>query len=200
MGPPRQSRARHYALLGALLLLASCRTLAPTPIDTPALRREQLRAISHYDFSGRVASVVGTQGISAALDWQQRAGDSSLQLRAPLGVASLRIDYRDGQLQLQASDGTEMQGVLADQRLQEWLGFTPPLGSLRYWLLGCSDPASAAVESFDPQQRLTQLKQDGWQVDYQSYLQSTQLWLPQRLSIERDGRRLKLVISRWRTS
>ena len=138
--------------------------------------------------------------MSAALDWQQRANDTHVQLRAPLGVASLAIDYRGGQLYLRASDGTAVDGTLADERLQEWLGFAPPLASLRYWLLGCSDPRSAAEETFDAQQRLTQLRQDGWQIDYQSYQRSAQQWLPQRLSIERDGRRLKLVIQRWQTT
>ncbi len=197
LAPP--SRTLRLALLCAVLLLVSCRTLSPTA-TTPDARRAQLRAISHFDFSGRVASVVGTQGVSAALDWQQRANDSTLQLRAPLGLGTLRIDYRDGQLQLQSGDGTEVRGALADDRLEQWLGFTPPLASLRYWLLGCSDPASTAEESFDPQQRLLQLKQDGWQINYQNYQRAAQLWLPQALSIERDGRKLKLVINRWQTS
>jgi outer membrane lipoprotein LolB len=183
-----------------VLLLAACRTVVPTTTESATQRRAQLRAITHYDFTGRIASVVGNQGFSAAMDWQQRANDSALQIRAPFGVASLDIDYHDGQLLLRASDGTRVSGDDADERLREWLGFTPPLASFRYWLLGCSDPTSIADESFDEQQRLTQLKQDGWQVDYQSYQQSARLWLPQRLSIERDGRKLKLVISRWQTS
>jgi outer membrane lipoprotein LolB len=190
----------HFALITAVLLLAACRTVVPTTTESAAQRRAQLRAITHYDFTSRVASVVGTQGFSAAMDWQQRDSDSALQIRAPFGLASLDIDYHDGQLLLRASDGTHVSGAVADEKLREWLGFTPPLASFRYWLLGCSDPASVADEAFDGQQRLTQLKQDGWQVDYQSYQQSARQWLPQRLSIERDGRKLKLVISHWQTS
>ena len=187
-------------LMTAVLLLAACRTVVPTTTESAAQRRAQLRAITNYDFTSRVASVVGTQGFSAAMDWQQRSSDSALQIRAPFGLASLDIDYRDGQLLLRASDGTRVSGAVADEKLREWLGFTPPLASFRYWLLGCSDPASVSDELFDEQQRLTQLKQDGWQVDYQSYQQSARQWLPQRLSIERDGRKLKLVISHWQTS
>ena len=187
-------------LMTGVLLLAACRTVVPTTTESVAQRRAQLRAIINYDFTGRVASVAGTQGFSAAMDWQQRNSDSALQIRAPFGLASLDIDYHDGQLLLRASDGTSVSGDVADEKLREWLGFSPPLASFRYWLLGCSDPASVADESFDEQQRLTQLKQDGWQVDYQSYQQRARLWLPQRLSIERDGRKLKVVISRWQTS
>jgi outer membrane lipoprotein LolB len=200
-GAPWSRAAQGRSVLAiALLLLASCRTVIPTATDTSAQRREQLRAISHFEFTGRMATVVGTQGVSASLDWQQRASDSRAQLRAPFGLASLDIDYRDGQLQLRGSDGTEVSGSVAEDRLREWLGFEPPLASLRYWLLGCSDPASVADESFDDRQRLSRLLQDGWQIDYQSYQQSARYWLPQRLSIERDGRRLKLVINRWQTS
>ncbi len=187
-------------LLSAALLLAACRTVVPITAESAAQRRAQLRAIDSYDFTGRVASVVGNQGFSAAMDWQQRASDSALQIRAPFGVASLDINYHDGQLLLRTSDGARVSGEDAEVRLREWLGFAPPLRSFRYWLLGCSDPASVADEAFDEQQRLTQLKQDGWIVDYQNYQQSARLWLPQRLSIERDGRKLKLIISRWQIS
>jgi outer membrane lipoprotein LolB len=157
-----------------------------------------LQALAQFEFSGRVASIVGEQSVSAALNWQQQHSDSALQLRAPFGLGSLDIEYRNGLLRIQSGDGRQVEAEAAERMLQELLGFAPPLGSFHYWLLGCSDPASAADERLDGSQRLQQLQQDGWQISYQSYQQVASQWLPQRLSIERDGRKLKVVIQHWR--
>jgi hypothetical protein len=77
------------------------------------------------------------------------------------------------------------------------LGFEPPLASLRFWILGASDPASDAQESLDGQQRLARLQQGGWQVDYADYVLVQQQWLPRRLTVTRGSLRLRVVVDGW---
>ena len=82
--------------------------------------------------------------------------------------------------------------------LAERLGFDPPIASLRYWVLGVPDPAQPASESLDPaQQRLTALTQDGWHVDYQSYMSANGEPLPARLTLLRDAVRVRLLVDDW---
>jgi outer membrane lipoprotein LolB len=71
------------------------------------------------------------------------------------------------------------------------------LSSLRFWILGASDPATGAQESVDSQQRLARLEQDGWQVDYGEYVLVQQQWLPRRLSVTRGSLRLRVVVDAW---
>ena len=77
-------------------------------------------------------------------------------------------------------------------------GFDPPLGSLRYWIQGVPDPASPAKEKVDPQQqRLQSLEQDGWQIDYTGYMPSGGVSLPAKLTLQRAGVRVRLVVDGW---
>jgi outer membrane lipoprotein LolB len=91
-----------------------------------------------------------------------------------------------------------LEHAAASEELAATLGFEPPLRSLRYWVLGASDPDFASQETIDEQQRLAHLEQDGWQVDYAQYTQAAGQWLPQQLTVTRQSLRLKLVINAWR--
>ncbi|HTP39301.1 MAG TPA: lipoprotein insertase outer membrane protein LolB [Steroidobacteraceae bacterium] len=182
-----------------LLLVAGCATVPPAPAPAPqdwAARREQLQSLQDFSLSGRLAVAAGNQGTSGGLSWQQRGKDVSAQISGPLGAAA-RIRYSEGELQLTASDGTDLQGDAARQRLAAMLGFEVPFDSLHYWLLGVSDPATPATETLDELQRLAQLQQGGWTVDYTSYQAQGARWLPQRLTVQRADLKLKLIISAW---
>jgi outer membrane lipoprotein LolB len=74
-----------------------------------------------------------------------------------------------------------------------------PLESLRYWVRGVPDPASAADERLDASAaRLAGLAQGGWTVDYAAYVEDPAAGaLPRRLSAVREGTRLRLVIEAW---
>jgi outer membrane lipoprotein LolB len=178
--------------------MSSCRSLPTAEFQQWPARRAELQSIREFAFDGRVALAAGTQGLSAGLHWQQMGDDAALTLRGPLGLGALQIEYDATSLRVTGSDGVQRSGATAEALMHDTLGFAPPLASLRYWLLGCSDPASAAEETLDDTQRLQTLRQQGWQIEYQSYQRVQQRWLPQRVNVQRDERRLKLVIERWR--
>ena len=77
------------------------------------------------------------------------------------------------------------------------LGFDPPIDSLRYWVLGVPEPGHPAQESLDSQQRLATLEQDGWQILYTDYMSVSGEWLPAKLTLQRLGVRLRLVVDGW---
>jgi outer membrane lipoprotein LolB len=69
---------------------------------------------------------------------------------------------------------------------------------LRYWIQGVPDPASPAKEKVDPQQqRLQSLQQDGWQIDYTGYMPGVGPSLPAKLTLQRAGVRVRLVVDGW---
>src|SRR5258708_2403368 len=77
------------------------------------------------------------------------------------------------------------------------MGLAPPLGSLRYWILGVPEPGHPAKESVDSQQRLSTLQQDGWQIQYTDYMSVGGEWLPSKLTLQRQGVRLRVVVDGW---
>jgi outer membrane lipoprotein LolB len=182
------------------LLLAACATAPPksvAPVDWEQ-RLPALQAIARFDLEGRIAASNGKDGFSAGLRWQQTNDTAKLDLSAPLGFGAAHIEETAGDLKITTSQGVTLEHAAASQELAATLGFEPPLPSLRYWVLGASDPNFRSEESIDAQQRLSHLEQDGWQVEYTEYTLVGQQWLPRRLTVTRQSLHLKLVIDNWR--
>ncbi|HEY5019610.1 MAG TPA: lipoprotein insertase outer membrane protein LolB [Steroidobacteraceae bacterium] len=192
------SALRAFGLV--VLLCTGCATL-PHPRVTPVTweqRLPALQAIAGFDLEGRVAASDGKQGFSAGLRWQQRNDSATLDLTAPLGIGAAHIEQTPEGLSVTTSKGVTLTQAAASDELAGTLGFEPPLRSLRYWVLGASDPSFPAQESIDDQQHLTHLEQDGWRVELADYAQVGQQWLPRRVTVTRQSLRLRLVVDTWR--
>lgn len=188
---------RAWLVCSASLALTACHTLAPLPSASWSERRAALQAITTFQVHGQLAVATPSEGFSANMRWQQQGVASDLLLRAPLGLGGARLNFDGEQLHVTNSQGTQLQGAGAQAELVRVLGFDPPLKSLRYWLLGTPDPASLATETLDGTQRLAQLQQGEWQVDYSEYQQAAGLWLPRRVALHRGDLKVKLQLSNW---
>jgi outer membrane lipoprotein LolB len=181
----------------AVLVLAACASLPPAKPGAPWLeRRDQLQAIDSYTLSGKIAVASADQGFNAGMDWSTHESTVSVVLRSPLGSAISRLTFDGQQLKLSSGD-TEWSGDEAATRIANQIGFVPPIGSLRYWLLGSPDPSGPAQETVDDAQRLSTLTQFGWQLTYTDYVEWQGQWLPRRINAQRDAVRLRLLISHW---
>jgi outer membrane lipoprotein LolB len=193
-------------LLSTLLLTTGCASLGVRASDTEALawsqRLPMLQHIRHFDMEGRVALSNGTDGFSAGLRWRQNDDQASIDLSAPLGFGAAHIQQTDDVLRVTTDKGVTLDSAAASEALRATLGFDAPLRSLCYWVLGASDPALAAQESVDSNQRLTHLEQEGWQVDYGDYTLVRHVphpqWLPLSLTVTREALRMKIVIHDWK--
>jgi outer membrane lipoprotein LolB len=197
MGP---SGLRSGAAL-TLALLAGCRTLPPAPpAGTPwEVRRPQLQARAHFELQGRVAVAAGSEGFNANLRWVQDGAHSQLTLQGPLGVGGAQVSASGDELTLTTARGEHIDSDAAHAELSARLGFDPPLSALRYWVLGVPDPAQPATEALDvSQQRLSGLTQDGWHVDYVSYVSAGGEPLPSKLTLQRDTVRVRLLVDDWK--
>jgi outer membrane lipoprotein LolB len=191
-----------WGAAAALTVLAGCRTVpAPAPGAPPWLtRRPELQAREHFELKGRVAVAAGTQGFNARLRWAQQGTRAQVALEGPLGAGALHIDAAGSDLDIVMANGARLQNDAARAELAARLGFDPPLASLRYWILGVPDPARPADETLDPlRQHLTRLEQDGWRIDYAGYAAVGGEWLPARLTLERAGVRVKLLVDDWQS-
>lgn len=95
------------------------------------------------------------------------------------------------------SRGDRLDNDAARAELAKRLGFEPPLDSLRYWIQGVPEPGHPAQETLDSQQRLAALQQDGWQINYTDYMPVGGGWLPSKLTVQREGVRLRVVVDGW---
>jgi outer membrane lipoprotein LolB len=160
------------ALLPALLLLSGCAT--QTGVELPGFsdferRAAVLGAIDTFEFSGRIAVRAGDDGFNGRLRWHQDEERFEARVGGPLGIGTVSIEGNGDAVEITDSDGTRT--VLEDVEvdLYDRYGWTIPIDSLRYWALGIPDPRVPADTSITAGGELTDLKQRGWQVQFDRY-------------------------------
>ena len=191
------------AAMAALLLAAGCRTLPPgAPVgpgaDAPwPEQRAALEKLDRYGLNGRVAVAANGQGFSASLRYQQRASHTNLALDGPLGIGGLRVDIEGKDIEIATSRGDKLDGQAARDELERRLGFQLPLDELRWWLLGIPAPGEASINEDGGSGEIRDFTQSGWRVSINSRAAGLGFSLPQRLTAEREGARLKLFVQAW---
>jgi outer membrane lipoprotein LolB len=190
-------------LFWLLPLLAGCATRPTIPeyTESAAARQERLLGLAQWEARGRVAIKSADTGGQGSLQWLQTGPVARIRLSGPFGAGAYEINWMPAQITVY-SRGTEaaLEYVgpdAAEQFLAEQLGWSFPVNSVRYWLLGLADPAAPAAEQADARGRLYELQQSGWIVRYEDYAEGTATWLPRKLVIERDEVRLRFVIDKW---
>jgi outer membrane lipoprotein LolB len=186
-------------VLALVSMLVGCQTVpvAPAPALAWNVRRPTLQSLDRFRLNGRVAVAVGKQGFNAGLRWGQAGAVTHLALTGPLGAGGVEVTADSGSLSVVTSSGKRLGAAEARSELEDKLGFEPPLTSLRYWVLGVPDPAAAAAVKLDPQQRLTRLDQEGWQISYTAYMPVGAEWLPRLMTLRRAGVRVRMVVDGW---
>lgn len=193
--------------LGGLALLSGCQTAPPAGIpavtgpgaDAPwAEQRAALETFASYNLNGRVAVAANGQGFSAGLRYGQQPHRSDLALDGPLGIGGLRVELEGESLRIFTSRGEQLDGVAARAELERRLGFALPLAELRWWLLGVPAPGSGAAVQDAQSGEISAFEQNGWNVRIDSRAPALGFALPKRLTAERAGARMKLLVETWR--
>jgi outer membrane lipoprotein LolB len=203
----RVRRAGVALALFGFVWLAGCRTVPPaTPAAVPGpgaeapwpMQREALEKFSRYNLTGRVAVAAKGQGFTASLRYAQQPRRSDLSLDGPLGIGGLRVELEDEDLRIFTSRGEQLDGVAARAELEHRLGFALPLAELRWWLLGIPAPGAAELEQDAATGEIHAFAQNGWNVSIAERTPDLGFSLPRRLTAEREGARLKLLVETWR--
>ncbi|MDQ1302694.1 MAG: outer rane lipoprotein LolB [Pseudomonadota bacterium] len=173
----------------------------PDRTESAAALQERLLGLRQWEARGRVAMKSADSGGQGSLQWLQTGSAARIRLSGPFGAGAYEINWMPGQLSVMsrgAEAALEYVGPDAAERfLAEQLGWSFPVTSIRYWLLGLADPAASAAEQSDAWGRLVELRQSGWVVRYEDYAQNDATWLPHKLVIEREDLRLRVVIDKW---
>ena len=224
MSPHLRSRAALAAvMLAGVLALAGCAVApvrAPPPAVVSSAERDAAMAAQgareaalalHPDWrlEGRVALTNNGRGGSGRLEWQQRGGDFSVGLSAPVTRQGWRLSGRQGDVVLEGLDGGPHRGTDAATVLREATGWEIPVGALASWVRGAraggdSVPMDGSMDvgpaelEFSADGRLVRLRQQGWTLDYADWQpQPDGLDLPMRISASRDAARVRLVVDAW---
>ena len=202
-------RLRARAAVGTaavLALLAGCRTVpAPAPAvpgpgaDAPwSEQYAALATLDGYSLTGRVAVAANGQGFSANLRYRQKQQRADLALDGPMGIGGMRMQFDERELTVTNSSGETLDGAAARAEIERRLGFELPLVELRWWLLGLPAPGMPAEKhEAAAGGAITDFAQNGWRVSILSRAPGLGFSLPERLTAEREGARLKLLVESW---
>jgi outer membrane lipoprotein LolB len=199
------TRVIALAALAVLAMLAGCRT-APVPVAIPGPgagapwpeQRAALERLERYSLAGKVAVAANGQGFSAALRYEQQTRRANLALDGPLGIGGMRIVLDENHLGVTNSRGQALDGEAARAEIERRLGFELPLDELRWWLLGLPAPGQSDVDAAADSGEIRGFVQNGWHVSINTRAPALGFALPQRLTAERGGARLKLFVEQWR--
>ena len=189
-----------WAAFAVAVVLSGCHTVPPVrevPATAWEVRRPQLQARDKFELKGRVAVAAAGEGFNARLRWTQDGKQTRMSLDGPLGAGGVQVTSDGSAVSIVTSRGDRLNNDAARAELANRLGFDPPLDSLRYWILGVPEPGHPAQESLDSQQRLANLQQNGWQIQYTDYMSVAGEWLPSKLTLQRQGVRLRVVVDGW---
>jgi len=179
--------------------------VAPVPDATRAqdweVRRARLYELQNWRLTGRVAFQLEREAWSATLHWQQRNGEYVLRVIAPLGRGSFELTGSDSGVMLRTADNRLLHADDAQALLRQNLGWELPVSGLFYWIRGLPEPTqSADTIRFDEKGRIHDLRQDGWEISYQSYESASGYELPGKMTLQNDRLRLRLTIRDWTVS
>jgi len=193
------------AVVAALALLAGCRTVPPPApavigpgADAPWPEQyAALAGLERYALTGRVAVAANGQGFSANLRYRQQPQRADLSLDGPMGIGGMRMEFSERNLSVTNSRGETLDGEAARAELENRLGFVLPLADLRWWLLGVPSPGTPATRNEPAGGPIADFQQNGWHVSINSRAPGLGFSLPARLTVEREGARMKLLVESW---
>jgi len=171
------------------LLLSACAT-------TPTVVQRPVAVDAPFVINGRVAIIQPERRDSAGLRWTHAAGSDEVLLLAPLGqvVARITADRQGVMLEV---EGKTYVAQDAETLTQALLGWQLPLSGLRYWVAALPAPGDEFLREEDAAGRLSVLYQQGWTIRYTRYAGEGRDALPLRLSLQRDGMEVRVLIDEW---
>ena len=81
--------------------------------------------------------------------------------------------------------------------MEDQFGWSIPVHSMRFWVLGVPDPGGNYEVSVDDHGQALILDQAGWRVSYLSYRKFEGRTLPRRLEMTKSDLRIRLAVDRW---
>ncbi|MDD2929549.1 MAG: lipoprotein insertase outer membrane protein LolB, partial [Sideroxydans sp.] len=124
------------------------------------------------------------------------AASDEVLLLAPLGQTVARITSDVQGVTLETEGQTHV-AQDAEALTQQLLGWQLPLSGLRYWLTALPAPSGAYHSEQDATGRMSVLYQQGWAIHYTRYADEGHNALPLRLTLQRAGLEVRVVIDEW---
>ncbi len=186
--------------------LAGCATLPPQDLAADqtaaaalfAKHAEQVRHITDWRATGRMAVRTEQAGGSLSFDWQQHAAVTQLVLNAPLNQGTITLTGTPELMRIEDSSGRSQITQHPDQTVSRLTGWQIPIQALPNWIRALPYAADAKTQ-FNPLGQLIRLHDDGWTLHYSDYRPAfaAGIPMPHQMTASQNGVFLRLIIDQW---
>lgn len=184
--------------------MSACATRPTAPIATTpdklAIHRQHLATLANiqtFSLKGRLGVVTQKQGFSGSLEWQHQTATDNIDVFSPVGGKVANIAKTPSQVILTDQKGHTIKADDAETLTETTLGFRLPLAGLSDWAVGRPTSSKIEASNWDAQGRLLTLKQDGWDIGFENYLESNGIFLPNKIVLKSEKVNLKLLVEKW---
>ena len=195
---------RHLVVFSLIAVLAGCAGFgARESVEghgSPALwsaHKQQLTQLDGWQINGKVGIRAPKDSGSATLFWLQRQDYYDIRLSGPLGRGAARLTGRPGSVLLEVANQGRYEAPTPEALLGEQLGWSLPVSHLVWWVRGLPAPGSKSRVTLNGDRRLANLEQDGWKIEYLSYVEQNGFWLPERVKLHGPDLDVTLVVKDW---
>jgi len=167
--------------------------------QTPRLTQfqERLYAVKNWTLDGRIAVKADKEGWNANLFWEHDGGQDRLRISGPFSQGAVSIILQGQRVYINEGNGTAISSHDPDDLLQKRLGFSVPLGSLRFWVLGLPAPDKDYRAELDDKGGLKGFEQQAWVLGFENYETVGNFVMPKKMTIQGNQVRLRLVVDEW---
>lgn len=178
--------------------VTACSTRALPVLDLSWDQRVTgLVVLERWQIQARLAIRTEDESWNASVRWQQLGDGYEINVSAPFGQGAARLVSDGSQVSVELPDEPLLLAEDVELLLQERLGWHLPLNGMRYWLTGRPDPAFVSSFELDEANRLSRLRQAGWDIAYKRYALVDGVELPVKLDLVNPRLRVRMVIDSW---
>lgn len=152
-----------------------------------------------FVLTGRLVVNARQQKFSGGIRWRHTRQRDEIYLFSPLGQVVAEILRDQAGVRLTTSEPAIYQAQSAEYLTSQVLGWELPLAGLQFWVRGEHFPGTVAEKDLNRNNRTVAIRQDGWNIVYQSYYpeQLTVPALPRLLEFSRLDVKMKLIVDQW---
>ena len=181
-------------LLGWLLFLLSACAVVSVEREVRYSRAAMLHLyeLEHWSFEGRLALTGQSDTWSANISWEHSPDAEKIKFSGPLGQGGVFILLTGGVVTIDRGRGDVQSSAQPEKFINQQLGMSVPVLSLRYWVVGLPEPTLVYKDTD------VGFNQSGWLSEYkQMQLVSDEHVMPHKMTVMNNQVKLKLIIDRW---
>jgi outer membrane lipoprotein LolB len=189
--------SRTFALCLLAFLLNGCSVLKKKEQPTTYISVEAstlhdhhmllINSIDQFSLTGRLGVMTNPKGFSGRVAWRHASDKDNIDVFSPLGGKVANIIKTNEEVVLINSKDEHISSADAETLTEKTLGFRLPLSGLSYWAIGRpSDTGLVEYVTWDENGRINNLKQNGWDIQYQDYEANEGYFLPKKNNLKNE--------------